>query len=95
MRLIDADKAIEKAECYNWDTTAINNAPTIDAKPVRYAYWVWKGDEGDSRFMCSACGGKENVPTCMGVPSIWEYCPNCGAKMEEYELERKKNGKIN
>jgi hypothetical protein len=40
--------------------------------------------------MCSECGGKEYVPTCMGIPNIWEYCPNCGAKMQEYELERKR-----
>lgn len=64
--------------------------PTVEAEPVRHAHWIWKGDEGDSRFMCSACGGKENAPTCMGVPNIWEYCPNCGAKMEEYELARKR-----
>lgn len=62
----------------------IDNMPTIEAEPVRHAHWIWKGDEGDSRFMCSACGGKEHVPTCMGKPDIWEYCPNCGAKMDDY-----------
>ena len=62
----------------------LKKQPTVEAEPVRHAHWIWKGDEGDSRFMCSACGGKENAPTCMGVPDIWEYCPNCGARMEEY-----------
>ena len=66
----------------------LREASTVNARPVRYAHWVWKGNEGDSRFMCSECGGMEKVPTCMGVPNIWEYCPNCGAKMREY------NGKI-
>ena len=41
----------------------------------------WIKPYGDSRFMCSICKGKENVPTCMGKPSVWDYCPNCGARM--------------
>ena len=61
---------------------AIDEQPTVDAVPVRRAHWIWKGDEGDSRFMCSECKCKEYVPTCMGVPDIWEYCPNCGARMK-------------
>ena len=48
----------------------------------RVGEWIWCGDKGDSRFMCSVCKSKENVPTCMGEPSVWGYCPNCGAKME-------------
>ena len=34
IKLIDANEAIKKAECYGWDTTAINNAPIVDAEPV-------------------------------------------------------------
>ena len=41
----------------------------------------WIKPYGDSRFMCSICKSKENVPTCMGKPSVWDYCPNCGAHM--------------
>lgn len=48
----------------------------------RVGEWIWCGDKGDSRFMCSVCKSKENVPTCMGEPSVWDYCPNCGARME-------------
>lgn len=43
--------------------------------------WIWKGEEWDSRFMCSVCYCKENVPTCNGKPTIWKYCPNCGSLM--------------
>mgnify|MGYP006991642154 CR=1 FL=1 len=56
--------------------------PAADVKPVVKAHWIWMGDTGDSRFMCSNCKGKENVPTVMGKPTVWEYCPNCGAKMD-------------
>ena len=32
-------------------------------------------------FKCSVCGKNEAMPTRMYKP-IWEYCPNCGAKMD-------------
>ena len=59
----------------------VDDAPTIDAVPVRHGTWIWKGEDGDSRFMCSVCQWKEYVPTCNGVPNIWQYCPSCGARM--------------
>lgn len=96
MRMIDADALEEtfrktyKVNGKGVICTVIDEAPTVEAEPVRHAHWIWKGDEGDSRFMCSECRCMENVPTCMGVPNIWEYCPNCGARMEEYELARKR-----
>ena len=33
---------------------------------------------------CSACGQECYVPTCMGDP-MYDYCPNCGARMKEGE----------
>lgn len=51
-----------------------------DLEPVKHAHW--ERLEGDSRFMCSLCKWKETVPTCNGEPTIWEYCPSCGAKMD-------------
>lgn len=53
------------------------------ADAQKHGKWIWKGEEGDSRWMCSECKCKEYVPTCNGVPDIWEYCPNCGARMYE------------
>ena len=61
---------------------AIDEQPTIDAEPVKHGKWIWKGEDGDSRWMCSECKCKEYVPTCNGVPNIWDYCPNCGARMD-------------
>ena len=52
-----------------------------DVKPVVHGKWTH--GEGDSRWMCSVCKGKENVPTIMGKPIVWDYCPNCGARMGE------------
>lgn len=60
--------------------TAIEDAPTVEPQRMR-GKWIWKGEEGDSRFSCSVCKCRENVPTCNGIPDIWDYCPNCGCQM--------------
>ena len=67
----------------------IKSLPAADVKPVVKAHWIWMGDTGDSRFMCSNCKGKENVPTVMGKPTVWEYCPNCGVKIEQEPIDPK------
>ncbi len=54
-----------------------------ELKKRKTGEWIWMGDKGDSRFMCSVCKSKEDVPTIMGKPIVWDYCPNCGANMKE------------
>lgn len=51
--------------------------PTIDAVSVRHGEWrivnvpkKW----GGSTLRCSECN--------TGTTHVWNYCPNCGAKME-------------
>lgn len=77
MRLINADEAIKKAECYNWDTTAINNAPTVDAEPVRHGKWRFVNCATGLRCQCSECLHWVDVGTDRN------YCPNCGAKLAD------------
>lgn len=50
----------------------VENAPTIDAEPIRHGRWVM--DKGYNE--CSICGCNEVVTP---------YCPQCGAKMDEVE----------
>lgn len=38
----------------------------------------------EERFICSECKENYKVDTCMGKP-MWNFCPNCGAKMEVTE----------
>lgn len=57
---------------------AIEDAPTIDAKPVKHGYWKGKPIAGYSDVRCSKCG---NV--FMDNTGKWKYCPNCGAKMDK------------
>lgn len=59
--------------------------PPADVRPVLRGHW--ERTEGDSRFMCSVCKSKEHVPTIMGQPTVWDYCPNCGAWMKGGESD--------
>lgn len=42
------------------------------AEPVKHGRWVWK----DHYLVCSECGEENDRKN---------YCPNCGAKMDEVE----------
>lgn len=90
MRLIDADALHERVQetmeaglIYSGMTIAefihalVDEAPTIDAEPVRRGYWkVWYHGGTSFSYTCSFCGmhtPNEKTP----------YCAYCGAKMEE------------
>lgn len=95
MRLIDADALKENIpntsvdifeNCRNCTTLCdwqvkelIDKMPTIDAVEVVHGEWIATRVEVDgSRFTgerCSRCGWWKSM-------SIYNYCPNCGAKMD-------------
>lgn len=86
MRLIDADRLLSepmKSKYYhlkNGDTAVplidIKNAPTVDAVPVRRGKWIYHRDEFDGDTAeCSVCHVEGML--------YGNYCPNCGAKMDE------------
>ena len=58
--------------------TTVKNFPAADVRPVVLGKWVFCGGtwEGANIFKCSECG-----------KSVYHeetnYCPNCGAMMEE------------
>lgn len=81
MRLIDAD-ALPKYTGYALSADevamAVENAPTIDAVPVRHGRWIneqWTKDTVLIGVTCSNCMIVED--------RFYKYCPNCGAKMDE------------
>lgn len=95
MRLIDADALIEQfnekcdmatvlvdektAErfytfCILAD--AVEDAPTIDTEPVRHGHWVLHTYEGFPLYYCSMCDNPR-------PHKRDNYCPKCGAKMDE------------
>lgn len=77
-RLIDADLLKLEIACaygsnpqyLNW----LNHAPTVDAVPVRHGKWMVT----PVYIKCSECG-----ESFMLIPQ--NYCPNCGARMDEVE----------
>lgn len=81
MRLIDADELILAAQqdgAYGYvSAKEIADAPTIDAEPVRHGRWV----EEPGMLICSECGDAWALEQTEEVESF-NYCPNCGAKMD-------------
>lgn len=60
----------------------IESQPKVDAEPVRHGRWIertepisWCEDDVDVFYECSLCKCVE--------PGKSNYCPNCGAKMDE------------
>ena len=65
----------------------VEEAPTVDAEPVRHGKWIDEGQYADflphHAWRCSECG--EHV---IDADTPWgRYCSNCGAKMDAQEAE--------
>lgn len=56
---------------------AVDDAPTIDAEPVRHGRWEQYPGHGSIRCMRCKLEFDEQK-----MPSARDYCPNCGAKMD-------------
>ena len=84
-RLIYADALIERlqpylkeygSESFPFDIVyeaflyEIVHEPTIEAEPVRHGKWIIE----DGHVCCSECGE---------ISKEYNYCPNCGARMDE------------
>lgn len=97
MRPIDAtaliidlmDRGIEglQTDDFHEIQQAVDDAPTLDVRPVVHGHWIRKWDTH-----CSACGvGFSEMPysydTEDGPGYVEKFCPNCGAIMDEKEEE--------
>lgn len=61
----------------------LKDAPTIEAEPTKHGKWILNSQYGAE---CSECGTA--MFEIVGAPyTTFEpnYCPNCGAKMDEVE----------
>lgn len=68
----------------------LKKASTIEAKPVVHAHWITEQEAEeinryDLTYCCSACGHCDWDCT---ESEGFEYCPNCGAKMDEKENDK-------
>lgn len=92
MRLIDADELervfVGKHYGVNVIKYFIKMQPTIDAMPVKHGRWIYyEGETIEDGGRCSVCECDQPM-----FIDDWEwkyietdYCPNCGALMDEVE----------
>lgn len=91
MRLIDADALIKKMKHwkehevsdgligegikagYDAAMICVSEMPTVE----KHGHWIGKPIAGYSLVRCSVCFAFANNI------ERWNYCPNCGAKMDE------------
>ena len=67
---------------------AIGEAPTADVQEVRHGHWIEKALDNFRKVKCSCsiCGwsGVDNYDSYVDIHDF-EFCPYCGAKMDEEE----------
>ena len=91
MRIIDADYVKSKlnksalgGHLHYYVCGVIDDAPTIDAEPVKHARWVWDSNaphREHGAYKCSNCGCHSDFEE--------NYCYNCGYKMDLKDGETK------
>lgn len=75
-------KAVEVSGCFSkmvsaWD---IAHEPAADVAEMRHGRWI-------ENTFCSCCGGFNEDDKGNIIQSFYNYCPNCGARMDKGGLE--------
>ena len=60
----------------------IKNAPSVDADPVVHGEWMMQKYDIYTTCACSKCGTEFEWSL-----MTYNFCPNCGAKMDENKDE--------
>ena len=87
-RYIDADAIIwtdlsdGKGLCYVTFLDKIKHMPTADAVPVRHGKWKKSGNWGRV-YKCDQCCNYLDFDGVNAGRGSANYCPNCGARMDE------------
>ncbi len=84
---IDQTGAITPHTSYHGELIGcIEDTPTADVAPVVHAHWTSKEEKWyDGETYCSACGGEAGAEYGRYTYLETEYCPYCGARMDERE----------
>ena len=98
-RYIDADKLEEKFNEIldspkEYDKPIHNmmlelySAPSEDVEPVRHGHWKVVNDSyGGKAYICECSECEDTVWVYKDSDRKWNYCPNCGARMDGKEQE--------
>lgn len=82
--IFDRDMTIE--ELYYNLCELVDDEPTADVQEVKRGYWIPGRDSDENNwiqcFHCSVCDDDFHY---VGAFVPTKYCPNCGARMEEFE----------
>ena len=57
-------------------------AEPVEAEPVQHGHW-WLEREPDGTPFCFHCSACDSDGHHIGIKAATDYCPNCGAKMDE------------
>lgn len=85
MPLIDTNSLWKTFDNAGWRDSAdrdiaqdlLDQAPSIDAEPVRHGKWIYGITLNHEWKKCSECLVSQDIFGC------FTYCPNCGAKMDQ------------
>lgn len=92
----DTDAEIQEHSDWLRFKEMIERQPTVDAAPVVHGRWedVFKGEYAWKRYKCPVCREYALYRHEQDVLGKWKtvqvlanYCPNCGAKMDQKEDE--------
>ena len=75
-----AKEAVKYIPWYDWSAVGrtLDELPSVDAAPVVHGRWIDNGIPESMLSGCSVCGFSCGAYT-------FNYCPNCGAKMDKEE----------
>ena len=71
------DRGLDRAQ------RAILDAPAADVAPVMHGWWVSVPHK--LARVCSVCNRDEPYKSADIDADVYDYCPNCGARMDEVE----------
>ena len=73
----------------NWNISTANDGKIVnkfEMAVVRHGHWVER-DDGEIYYKCSSCGFHAYGVALEILEGNYNYCPHCGAKMDEVEDE--------
>ena len=86
----DEKAAITIATAKKLIRNIVSRTPAADVAPVRHGWWIDKGEYA----ACTECDGRSGTQYdgVEPIPLTTQFCPHCGAKMDEVMNDENKKG---